>query len=238
MKIKKHSLASFTAALCVLPLVCGAQTVEDLDASTDTSYDGLVQVKRTGYRNVWVKPDVDISIYTKIVPGPAQFHYREVRDAPRSSAARLSSSTNEFPIEENSRARLEELMAEVFNEELSESKYFTLVDEPARDALFIWGGLHDIVSNVPPDYVGRSDIYLSRVGQATLVLQIEDSMNREVLARIVDRRAAEPASRDISFAMPSNTVTNTAEVRRLARTWARLLTRGLDKWHESGGNVN
>ncbi len=87
--------------------------------------------------------------------------------------------------------------------------------------------------------IGRSEIYLSRVGQATLVLQIEDSMSREVLARIVDRRAAQPAGGgDITFAMPSSSASTNAEVRRLARTWARLLTRGLDKWHESGGNVN
>ena len=130
-------------------------------------------------------------------------------------------------------------MSEAFNEELSESKYFTLVDEPARDALMIWGGLHDIVSHVPPDYGGFSDIYLRQVGEATLVLQIEDSMTREVLARIVDRRAAQsPGGGDITFAMPSNAATNRADVRRLAQTWARLLTRGLDKWHESGAEVN
>ena len=73
------------------------------------------------------------------------------------------------------------------------------------------------------------------MGQATLILQIEDSMSREVLARIVDRRAA-GTQRDFEFAMPSNTVTNTAEVRNLARTWSRILRNGLDKWHESGGN--
>ena len=204
MKIKKRSLASFAATVCVLPLVCGAQSAEDLDASTNTSYDGLVQVKRTGYRNVWVKPDVDISVYTKIVPGPAQFHYREVRDVPRTSAARLSSSTNEFPIGENARMRLEGIMEDAFDEEIRDSKYFTVVEEPGRDALFIWGGLHDIVSHVPPDNIGRSEIYLSQVGQATLVLQIEDSMSREVLARVVDRRAAgAPAGGDIMFAMPT-----------------------------------
>lgn len=233
LKIKKCSLPSLVAALCALPLVCGAQGAEDIDASTETSYDGLVQVKRTGYRNVWVKPGVDISVYSKIVPGPTQFHYREVRETLRTTTARRSSSATEFTIQEDSRVRLEETMAEIFLEEMSESEYFTLVDEPGRDVLRVWGGLYDIVSNVPPDNVGRSTIYLTRVGQATLVLQIEDSMTGEILARVVDRRAAESA-----FAQRSSTVTSRAEVRRLARTWARLLRNGLDKWHESaaGGN--
>ncbi len=223
----------FLAVTFVLPLVCGAQSAEDIDASTDTTYDGLVQVKRTGYRNVWIKPDIDISVYSKIIPAPAQFHYREVRETPRMTMARHSSSTTEFTIQEDSRARLEESMAEIFLEEMSQSEYFTLVDEPGRDVLRVWGGLHDIVSNVPPDSIGRSAIYLTRVGQATLVLQIEDSMTGETLARVVDRRAAESV-----FAQRSSTVTSRAEVRRLARTWPRLLRNGLDKWHESaaGGN--
>ena len=222
---------TFLAVTLVLPLICGAQSAEDIDASTDTTYDGLVQVKKTGYRNVWIKPDVDISVYSKIVPGPAQFHYREVRETP--TTARRISSTTEFPIQEDSRVRLEETMAEIFLEEMRESEYFTVVDEPGRDVLRVWGGLHDIVSNVPPDRVARSTIYLTRVGQATLILHIEDSMTREVLARVVDRRAAESA-----FAQRSSTVNSGAEVRRLARTWARLLRNGLDKWHESSAEAD
>jgi hypothetical protein len=222
MNIRTYVL---TTAALVLPLVCGAQSDEDVDADTTMTYDGLVQVKKTGYRNVWVKPDADISVYSKIMPGGAQFHYRDV---PEGSSTRMSSSDDEFFIQDNSRASLEEIMSEIFREEISDSEYFTLVDVPGRDTALIWGGLHDIVSFVPPETVGRSSVYLNQVGQATLVLQIEDSMSREVLARIVDRRAAESA-----FMGESSRVTNTAEVRRLARTWARILKSGLDKWHES-----
>ena len=230
MKIRRYA---FVAVALSLPLLCGAQSDEDVDADATMTYDGLVQVKKTGYRNVWVKPDADISIYSKIIPGGAQFHYRDV---PEGSSTRMSSrsrSGDEFFIQENSRESLEGIMSEIFREEISDSEYFTLVDEPGRDTVLIWGGLHDIVSFVPPDTVGRSRIYLNQVGQATLVLQIEDSMSREVLARIVDRRAAESA-----FMGESNRVTNTAEVRRLARTWARILTNGLDKWHESSAEDN
>jgi hypothetical protein len=80
--------------------------------------------------------------------------------------------------------------------------------------------------------IGRTRVYLSQVGQATLVLQIEDSVTREVLARVVDRRAAESV-----FAQESNRVTNTQEVRRLARTWARIFRSGLDKWYEASAEA-
>lgn len=230
MKIRRYA---FVAVALVLPLVCGAQSDEDVDADATMTHDGLVQVKRTGYRNVWVKPDADISVYSKIMPGGAQFHYRDVPEGSSTRMSTRSSSNDEFFIQESSRVALEEAMAEIFREEISDSDYFTLVDVPGRDTVLVWGGLHDIVSYVPPDLVGRNRIFLNQVGQATLVLQIEDSMSREVLARIVDRRAAESA-----FMQESSRVTNRAEIRRLARTWARILKNGLDKWHESSAEEN
>lgn len=234
MKTKNRSLASLAAALCVLPLVCGAQSEEDVDASTDTTHDGLVQVDKAKFAGVWVKPGVDTERYTKILPVGVDFHYRDVPEAPRTSVGRATSATQEFPIEEQNRARIEEIMAEVFLEELGKTDNFTITDEPGRDVVLVIGGLYDVVSNVPPDYIARSNnIYLSRVGEATLVLQLEDSTSREVLARVVERRGADPA-----FAQVSNRVTNTAEVRRLARMWARTLRNGLDTWHDSAGSVN
>ena len=128
------------AAAFALPLVCGAQSDEELDADASMTYDGLVQVKRTGYRNVWVKPDADISIYSKIMPGGAQFHYRDV---PEGTQTRRSSDDQYF-IQENTRNTLEETMREIFREEIMDSDYFTLVDVPGRDTVLVWGGLHGL----------------------------------------------------------------------------------------------
>ncbi len=61
------------------------------------------------------------------------------------------------------------------------------------------------------------------------MLEIIDSTSGEVLARAVDRRAAQPASRT---GVRSSTVSSTAEVRRLARRWATQLRDGLDSFHE------
>ena len=225
----RAKIAVIVSLVLIVPVIAGAQSDESADA--ETTFDGLVEVRRARFRNVWVKPGVDVSRYSKILPGPAQFHYRDVPPVSRTTARR--SSQQDFPIEENSRARLEELTPEIFREEVAKSEHFTIVDEAGRDTLFIYGALYDIVSHVPPDYVGRSDIYISSVGQATLVIQIEDSMSREVLGRIVERRAAEPAF----GAQISSTVTNLAEVRRLIRRWGTVFRNGLDRWYESGGQV-
>lgn len=215
----------FMVAFCSLSLAAMAQS-DDADSDASSTFDGLVQVKAKGFRNVWLRPGVDSSVYTKIIPGGAEFHYRAVPPTPGTSVAR--SQTTEFQIEQKSRETLEQIVVEAFDKELGKSKYFTLTDQPAPDAVYVRGGLYDIVSRVPPQSAGRSEIYLSSVGEATLVVQIEDSTSREVLARVIDRRAAEPA-----FARPSNPVTNTSEVRRLAGTWARIFRSSLDKWHEA-----
>ena len=87
--------------------------------------------------------------------------------------------------------------------------------------------MFDVVSYVPPEPVGRTEIFLSRVGEATLVLEIRDSVSEAILVRAVDRRAAEDAARGFSR---SNRVLNRAEVRRMANTWARLLRERLDNY--------
>ena len=83
----------------------------------------------------------------------------------------------------------------------------------------------DVVSFVPPEPVGRSDVYLRSVGEATLVVELRDSITNAILARSVDRRAAERPGQDLQW---SNPVNNRAEVRRLARRWATRLRENLD----------
>ena len=62
--------------------------------------------------------------------------------------------------------------------------------------------------------------------------RLRDSITEAILVRVVDREAAE----DIGGRLhESNRVTNTAEVRRLAKRWALALRKRLD---EFGGSAN
>ena len=111
-------------------------------------------------------------------------------------------------------------------EELQKSDRFRIVDEPGPNTLIVAGGLLDVTSQVPPTRVGSSSrIYLSSIGDATLVLEIRDSETNRILARSIDRRAAEPIG---SSFQTSNSVSDTAEIRRLIRYWATGLREALD----------
>ena len=193
----------------------------------EVSFDGLHRVDHASMKLVWVKPDLDLSGYNKIRLVGAGIEYKAVKDAPRT--ARASSSRSEFPMDENQKARLEKIVQEVFTEELGKSKYFTLVTEEGADVLEIKGALLDVVSNVPPEPMGRGNTYITKVGEATLVLEFRDSQSEEILARTADRTAFAPV-----YAQDSNRAFNTSEVRRGIRRWASLLTDRLDALHELG----
>jgi len=189
----------------------------------EVSFDGLHKVDNSIFAQAWADPDIDFSRYDKVMGGGAFFEFRAVRETSTTSSLRRGSAT-EFYIPDSDRERLEQEVTAIFQEEMANSTRFEVTEEKGEDVLMLRGGLHDIISRVPPDIIGRSEIYLSSVGEATLVLEIADSMTSEVIFRAVERRAAQRTG----TAVRANTVTTWAEVRRLARRWATSLRDGLD----------
>ena len=172
----------------------------------------------------WAKPGFDISGYTKIMLVGAGIAYAEAENLGRTTMER--SRGGSYFIDDDTRARFEELVQETFVDEMRQIENFEIVTEAGPDVLTVRGALLDVVSYVPEDLVsGRSRIFLSSVGEATLVLELRDSETNAILARSIDRRAAEQVGGTMQ---ESNRVTNAAEVRRLIRFWGRRLRESLD----------
>jgi hypothetical protein len=206
-----------------LPAITSAARNPHIDPKAEETHDGLYRVKRAKFDTAWIRPEIDLSGYSKLWVHGAGFAFRPVKGSGSRYAA-WSGRNTEFPISEENQQKLQEVMREIFIEELGKIERYTLVDSPGPDVLLMVGGVIDVVSKVPPEPIGRGDIYLSSVGEATLVLELRDSDSKAILARVADRRAAEPA-----FPQSANSVTNWSEVRRLARTWARLIVRRLNE---------
>ena len=222
----KKLLPVFAAAL--LAGCAGGEATIQQGPDAERTFDGLVGVNNSVFRRAWVDPDVDLTQYDKIILGPAEFEFRAVKKTPSMSSIRTNIG-NEFSIDEKGRAKLVETVTGVFAEELVRSKHFTITSEPGPDTLLIVGTMHDIVSRVPPQLAGAGEIYLSSVGEATLILELRDSLSGETIYRGADRRSIERPGRD---AIEANEVTTWAEVRRWARRWATRLREGLDSIHE------
>jgi hypothetical protein len=218
---------NISVAAAAIIMVAGCATATPTVDTTDEAgmtFDGLYPVKGGTADQAWARPGADISQYSKIMLQGVGIEYRPGGESGR--LYRVGSGGDHFELSERQKARLEEIMREKFVEELGKSEHFTIVGEPGPDVLLIRGGLLDVVSFVPPETVGRSEIFLRSVGEATLVLEIRDSVSEAIIARAVDRRAAE----DMSGFNRSNSVTNSSEVRRLAGHWARKLRERLDAY--------
>lgn len=226
MKEFKILLTLMTAFVLVLSSVGCTTTQPSVQSGPDAevSFDGLHRIDNTRVDMAWAVPSLNLSRYTKILPVNAGIEYRQVKNRGSTSVAR--SRGGPYFIDDKSRAKFEALVDKIVIEELQKSNRFHIVDEPGPDVLIVAAGLLDVTSYVPPDPVGgRSDIYLSSVGQATLVLEVRDSETNTILARAVDRRAAETIGGTFKR---SNSATNSAEVRRLIRFWASGLREALE----------
>ena len=202
---------------------CSSAPTIQTGADAEVSFDGLHKVDNARFQSSWADPEIDFSRYSKIIPGGADFEFRAVRRT--GGTTRASSSASEFWISDADRERLVEETSAIFAEELANSTRFEITDTKGDDVIIIRGALHDIVSNVPPEHIGRSDIFLSSVGEVTIIIEVVDSMSNEVIFRGMERRVA---GRQGGQAIRANRATTWAEVRRLMRRWASTLREGLD----------
>ena len=192
----------------------------------ERTFDGLMRVDNSRFRNAWADPEIDFSQYKKVMPGGARFEFRAVSKTARRTSP--SGRQHEFWISDANRSKLVDTVSGVFNEELSKTQGWEATQEAGPDVLILRGALLDIVSFVPPEMRGRNEIYLSSVGAATLVVEGIDSMSGEVVFRAMDRRSVAT-----DRMVRATTVTTWSEVRRWARRQATILREGLESIHAS-----
>ncbi len=230
---EKHStsqllITALAALLLALPAAASeSEPIGDMDSER---YEEL-EKGRSAYRETWVLPGTDLTGYTKVYVWDAQFEYRDVGDPGRYRNTMSRSGRSTFGISEEGRADFEQTVSEAFMKELEKGKRYEIVDEIGPDTLILRGGLLDVISNVPPESVGRTDVYLANIGEATLVVELLDAESGTVLAVVSERRKiTPPGGGQINQATPrANRVTITADVRRWASSAAAKLRKELDK---------
>jgi len=222
MLIKKCVALSFLS----LALAGCATPTPTLDTgpNAEITFDGLHAVQNSAADQAWAMPGLDLSGYTKIMLQGAGIEYRPGGESGRTSFSR--SRGGPYEVTDEQKARFRQVVGETLLDELGKSTRFTLVNEPGPDVLLIRGALLDVVSYVPPEPIGRSEIYLAEIGAVTLVLEIRDSITDAILVRAIDRDSIG----DDVMMKNSNRVTNTSEVKRVIRKWASTLRERLDSF--------
>lgn len=197
------------------PALAQEATAAATAAATET-WDGLVEVNARRFDAAFLHPGADFRGYTKVRIDEPEVAFRQnwLRDVnrTRSPGARVSDADV---------ARIKETVSastvDVFAREFARAG-FEVVTTDGADVLRIRTGMLNLVVNAPDTMApGRSRTWTANAGEATLVLEARDSQTNALLARVIDRREAR------GTAGPTNRVTNAAEFRSLAGSWARIV---------------
>lgn len=220
------SVAALAAALTLTGIAAAPKQPRiETGAKAEVTAEGLVRVEKSVVDAAWVKPDFDLTPYTKLMIASAGVYYKKLKPVKGTAFANRSNGQSTFPVKEESQAKFNDILREEFIKELSKLERYQIVDKSGPDVLELSGAVIDVESNVPPymDSPGVG-IYLTSVGAATLLIELRDSQSNELLGRAADRRAA-----DSPFALNVNSVTGWGEVHQLAQSWAALVRKRLEE---------
>ena len=195
-------------------------------ASPPDTWDHLVRVKSKKLSAVYLLPGADFRGYNKVMMDPAQVAFRKnwVRDYNSSvrDLSRQISDEDAMKLADNMRAGALKMYTEVF-----QKAGYQIVTAPGADVLRIAPNILDLYMTAPePMTAGRTRTYTVDAGEATLALEVHDSLTGALLGRAVDRRTAGSGGTYLSRA---SDVQNMADFERLYRQWAETSVKGLEE---------
>jgi hypothetical protein len=209
--------------LAALALVASFGTA--LAADAPESWDGLVQVKPKRMSAAFLLPGADFRTYTKVMIDPTQVAFQKdwqkrINDSRRSLSDRVSDEQAQKIL-----AAARTNFDDVFVDEFTKAGY-TIVKEPGPDVLRVSTAVVNLYINAPDTMsAGRSYSFTTEAGEATLILEVRDSLSGALMGRAVDRRE----TRSSAGVQRSSSVTNQADFRALFRRWAGIAAKGLEE---------
>jgi hypothetical protein len=218
--MRRHLLV----ALAALSLaVTGEGTVVHA-ASAPAAWDELVKVKSKRLYAAYILPGADFRAYNKVMVDPTEIAFKKnwQRDY-NASAIGLSGRITDKDLEEM-QDEASKASGEIFAKALAAGGY-QIVTAPGPDVLRFRTALVNIAVTAPDVMsAGRSRSFAREAGEATLVVEVRDSVTGAILGRALDRRAAGHTSAGIR-----NRVTNRADFRYLVEDWANASVKGLNE---------
>src|SRR5688572_9171175 len=188
-------------------------------------WDGLVRVESRHFDAVYLAPGADFGPYTKVMLDPTEVSFRRnwLRDY-NNNALGLSNRMSEDEAREildAARSGFQDVFREVYAQ-----RGIQVVNEPGPDVLRLRTAVANLDVAAPDQMTpGRTSTYAREAGEATIVLEVRDSMSGAILGRGVDRREAG----ENSFVLRRTRVTNRADFQRMFRSWAELSAQALER---------
>jgi hypothetical protein len=213
----------------LLPLGCllgfvGCATAPSVPEVTG---EGLARVKDSQADLIYLLPGAQLAGYNKVVLLPSWIAFRKNWQSTINANWSLNQITGQDMqemIEE-----VKKLLTEEFTAELVKSGY-VVVKESGPDVLAVKPSIVnlDVYAPEPAHTAGTfAKIYIAQSGEATLVLELFDSVTEQLLVRAYDHQFFGDA--DKLPRLPRTHYTNINDFRNTFGSWAKMLVKELDR---------
>jgi hypothetical protein len=185
-------------------------------AATPESWDGLTEVNSRRMGATFLLPGADFRPYKKVMLDEPQVAFRNnwLRDVNRDQRGRRVSQSDADRILASVATNTTDLFASEFTR-----AGFEVVTKPGPDVLRLRTDIINLFVNAPDTgSAGRVASFTTNAGEATIVLEARDSQSNALLARAIERRQTQT---NTGTGTRATSVSNTADFRRLAQSWAR-----------------
>lgn len=198
-------------------------------AKLPATWDGLVEVKGKKLEAVYLLPDADFRSYSKVMLDPSQVAFQQDwRQNYNNTAISLGNQVTAQQVQQDiaeAEAGLNKIFAEAFTKE-----GYQIVTAPGPGVARVGVAVVDLSITAPQTEAGFGANFGVDAGEATLVVEVRDSVTNQLLGRGLDRRAA---GADEGDGFPRNAVTNREDFKALFQTWASIAAKGLTELRAS-----
>jgi hypothetical protein len=202
----------------------GTAFADDLPAN----WDGLVQVKPKKMDAAYLMPGADFRPYMKVKLDKTEVAFKKdwlksMNDT-RSGLSHRVSDEDAAKILQAAQSNFTDIFVEAFTK-----AGYGVVTTPASHVLRVSTAVVNLYVNAPDVMeAGRSRTYTTEAGEATLIIEVRDSMTNALMGRVLDRRET---SGGVGMQV-ANSVTNLSDFRLLFKQWASITTKGLEELKE------
>ncbi len=217
-------MASNARALLAGMLLAAAAPALAQSHAADDDWEGLVRVPSQRIEFVYLAPGADFRPYTKVILEPSEMAMRKdwLRDYQQATGERRNGISERDVVRalERGSKRFDTYFADAFTQ-----AGFTIVRSPAADVVRVRLGVFEIDVQTPDGLkVTRNErLTLSEnAGQATLVVEVRDSVTNALLGRAIERRLADDTGQWARGLGDSKVGFN-----RLFRRWAEASAQGM-----------
>lgn len=214
-----------TFALTSILALSACSTMNTQEAPA-VSPDGMALVKNTRSTIAYTKEGVNFADYDKIQISNSTVAFKKNWQRDYNRDQRASSAK----IKDKEVVRIKESVAqlfdEVFAEEFAKSSNYKITTQAVTGTLLLKPAIINLDINAP-DILSAGNVknYVETAGEATLYLEMYDAVSGEILARIVDSKAA----RDKGYYQWATRVSNRQDAKVIIKKWAKTLRTKFDE---------